>query len=240
MGELGFDVIDSVETSIGNIYLCRRELRSKPDHTIFEVQINGHLLMSSISPVSEQQLSTIGLELHHGKGPLRVLVGGLGLGYTAEAALVDPRVSLVRVVDKMDFVIGWLKKGLLPLSQLLTTDPRSELVQSDVYQDLLGPAKETYDLILVDVDHAPHMMLDPANAPFYTPEGQARVMQHLTPGGVLGVWSAEDNDDFLDVLGQVYPQTCREYINWKHDFECENTNEFHNVLFFARRPENPD
>ena len=120
MSSLDFDVLDAVDTAIGNIYLSRRELATEPFSTVYDVHIDGQLLMSSISPLSEQRLSSSALALHKGSN-LRVLVGGLGLGYTAQAALASPRVANVRVVDKMDFVINWMRKGLLPMSLSFTT-----------------------------------------------------------------------------------------------------------------------
>ena len=178
-----------------------------------------------------RQLSTTALRLHPGKGPLRVLVGGLGLGYTAQAALEDPRVASVRVIEKMDFVMDWMRDGLLPLSAAFAAEPRIEVVQDDVYETLLGPASEQYDLILVDVDHSPIDRLADDIGRFYTEEGQQAVQGHLAPGGVLAVWSAWDNDDFADALAKVYPLSRREESRW--DDEEQEGNFFSNVLFFA-------
>lgn len=137
----------------------------------------------------------------------------------------------MRVVEKMDFVIDWMKQGLLPLSALFAGDERLEIVQGDVYEDLSGPATEQYDLILIDVDHAPDYRLAAGEGHFYSIEGQRKVAQHLAPGGVLAVWSAWDDDRFADVLRELYPRSCREDVHWD-DVE-EEGNSFHNVLFFA-------
>jgi spermidine synthase len=229
------EFLGSAERSIGMLYLSRHQRPDVPDDWVYDVHIDGALLMSSDSPLSERMLATRAIEAHPGE-QLRVLVGGLGLGYTAQAALDSPRASLVRVVDAMDFVIGWLQEGLLPLSASLTTDERVQLVQGDVYADLLGPPSETWDVILVDVDHAPDMPLDPASLVFYTPEGQQRVGEHLAPGGILAVWSAHDNDDFAAVLDQVYVEAWREHIEWNATRYDEDERPLHNVLFFGRKP----
>jgi spermidine synthase len=228
-----FEVLEATDTPIGMIYLSRRSFLGKPQDHIFEIHIDGALLMSSLNPVSERALSHLALRLHHGREGLRVLIGGLGLGYTAQAALQDSRVESVRIVDKMAFVIDWMKKGLLPLSDLLST-PKVQLVQDDVYANLLGPADDTYDLILIDVDHEPDRPLDPSSAPFYTIEGQRQVAKHLAAGGVLGVWSASDHEGFFETLGEVYPQTSREYISWTNDYEGETSQSFNNVVFLAK------
>ncbi len=225
-----FDIFAHADTPIGTLYLGRRMVPGRPDW-VYEIRISGQLLMSSKDNHSEKQLSTTALVLHQGEGPLRVLVGGLGLGYTAQAALAGSRVEGVRVVEKMDFVIAWMRDGMLPLSAELAADPRVEIVQGDIYEDLLGPASTRYDLILVDVDHSPDDRLADGPGTFYTAEGQRRVARHLAPGGVLGVWSAWDNDAFAEVLAQQYPQSCREVVRWIDEEAPEE--DCHNVLFFA-------
>ena len=223
-------VLEHADTDIGTIYFGRRPARNSSGW-IYEIEINGLLLMSSSNPVSERRLSTSALELHSGDG-LRVLVGGLGLGHTAQALLASPRVASVRVVEKLDSVIDWMKRGVLPLSAELVADDRFELVQGDVYSDLLGSASETFDLVLVDVDHSCRDRLSETSEPFYTEAGQGRVARHLKPGGLLGVWSAEDDDDFLDVLTRTYPRAHREHVEWEDEGLCEGT--LHDVLFFGR------
>ena len=229
------EVLDAVERSIGLLYLSRHREPNQPDGWVYMVHIDGHLLMSSVSPLSERELATRAIAAHAGPR-LRILVGGLGLGYTAQAALEDSRSTLVRVVDQMDFVINWLRDGLLPLSDQLNNDKRLEMVQGDVYGDLMGPATETWDLILVDVDHSPDDPLDDASLAFYTAEGQAKVRKHLAPGGVLAVWSAWNNDPFADVMEQSYAESWREHVEWWTAPEADGGQLLHNLLFFGRKP----
>jgi spermidine synthase len=231
-----FEVLDAVDSPFGTVYLSTRTLSAAPFSVVHEVHVDGHLLISSVSPLSEQRLSTSALALHAGGEKLRVLVGGLGLGYTAQAALADERVASVRVVDKVDVVIAWTRKGVLPCAAELNSDPRVEIVQGDVYAELLSPPRDTFDLILIDVDHSPTMPLDPASLPFYTAEGQRMVAQHLAAGGVLGVWSAFDDDAFHAVMQEVYPGATREDVHWEHPEQADPPHPpFHNVLFFGRK-----
>lgn len=230
------EVLDAVEHAIGLLYLTRYPEPMHPDGWVYTVYIDGALLMCSENPLSERELATRAIAAHPGR-TLRVLVGGLGLGYTAQAALESERSALVRVVDRMDFVINWMRQGQLPLSEQLNADPRLELVQGDVYGDLLGPAHEQWDLILVDVDHSPDDPLDPASAEFYTVEGQARVRQHLAPGGILAVWSAWNDDPFAEVMEQSYAEAWREHVEWWTAPEEQGGILLHNLLFFGRKPQ---
>jgi spermidine synthase len=229
-----FQILDSVDTPIGTLILRRRELLGRAGTVVTEVTIDHEMLMSSLNTISECALSTAALAFHDGGQKLRVLVGGLGLGYTAHTALEDERVGHVRVVDRLPAVIGWLADGHLPLSESLNADPRLDVVEGDVYADLLGPAEATYDLILIDVDHTPTERLDDASGPFYTQQGQARVAEHLAPGGVLAVWSAGDNDAYAAVLDAVYASTKREHVIWINEL-INDGQEIDDVVFLAKR-----
>jgi len=235
VNEPTIQILDSVDSPIGVLELRRRKV---PDDVITEILIGGQMLMSSLVTVSEEALSTAALALHPGD-ELTVLVGGLGLGYTAKAALADPRVKQLTVIDKMEAVIDWMRDGKLPLSESLAGDKRLEIVQGDVYAKLLGPVNERYDLILVDVDHAPFDPLDPASEPFYTWQGQRQVEEHLKPGGILGVWSAEDDLEFADVLCEVYEEARRELIRFSHP-AVEDGVEIEECVFLARQEPFPD
>jgi spermidine synthase len=223
-------ILDLACTDIGTFYLSRRESSATPE-LVYEILIGDEVLMSSLDPVSERRLSTSALALHKGTGPLRILVGGLGLGHTAEAALADPRVASVRVVEKMRFVMDWMNEGQLPLSSLFQTDARVVVSQGDVYAELLGEASERYDLILIDVDHAPDDPLSEQSAAFYTASGQRAVARHLLPGGILGIWSAAENEGFSRVLAEVYSASHSEEVYWQ-DLELPEA-DFQNLLFFA-------
>ncbi|MHC4952936.1 MAG: spermidine synthase family protein [Planctomycetota bacterium] len=230
MGSL-FESVAWKETPIGVFDLRRREVPTATgSERVTEVLVNGELLMSSRNTVSERALATSALALHVGGDDLSVLVGGLGLGYTAHAALADPRVGHVRVVDRIPVLFDWLRAGHLPLSAELNDDPRFATVESDVYADLLGDSDTMYDAILIDVDHTPQERLDESSAPFYSINGQHRVARHLNPGGVLGVWSAADDDEFTAVLGDVYAEASREHVTWEDAYLGTLTD----VIFLAR------
>ncbi len=225
-----FEILAYEPTQLGVLCLRRRELLCEPGTLVTEVTLNHEFLMSSYLTASERALSTIALGMHSGTG-LRVLVGGLGLGYTARAALESDRVSTCEVVEFLPQVIDWLKQGLVPLSDELNADDRLTVTHGDVYQRLADPPNRKFDLILIDVDHSPDENLGTANSDFYTAEGLQRAKLHLAEGGLLGVWSYAESSPFADALRDVF-----------RDVQIEPVTVFNNLidveqtdwLFFAR------
>jgi len=227
-----FEILDHQDTPLGELCLRRRELLTRPGVIITEVTLDQGFLMSSYHTESERRLAEFGLGLHSGDA-LSVLVGGLGLGYTAQAALASDRVARVEVVELLEPVIAWLDQGWLPTGDSLASDTRLEVSQGDVYARLLGPPRQTVDVILIDVDHAPDEPLDSASAVFYTREGLAAVAEHLNPGGVLGVWSTDPNPGFETTLDAVFDRVEVEVVRWWNDLidvEKEDT------LFAGQKP----
>ncbi|MBI5240138.1 MAG: spermidine synthase [Elusimicrobia bacterium] len=143
--------------------------------------------------------------MHPGRD-LKVLVGGLGLGCTARAALGSDRVASVEAVELLPQVIGWLDRGLVPLAQELKTDARFRAVPGDVFKRLSRPPQRRYDLILIDVDHSPEERLGGTSRSFYTAEGLALAKGHLEPGGMLGVWSYAESGPFAEALRRAFPE----------------------------------
>lgn len=221
------------QTPMGEISLRRRR-EPTLDVDVFEVKLGEEFLMSSLFTVAEIALSKLGLAAAEGEN-LRVMVGGLGLGYTAQAALEDPRVASVVVVEALDAVIDWHQRRLLPV--VLMADSRTTLVHDDFFalmrreaasgvsgvsgvsgaasgaaSDASG-APERYDAILVDIDHSPRHLLNPSHADFYTAEGLRRVGGHLAPGGVFALWSDDPPDAaFEAVLAEVFQNTASHVV----------------------------
>jgi spermidine synthase len=194
---------------MGEISL-RRRLEPTLQIDIYEAKLDDDFLMSSLFTVAEVALADLALAAAPGDD-LDVVVGGLGLGYTAHAALRDPRVRSLQVIEALDEVIDWHRRGLLPLSDALTSDPRCHLVSGDFFamvatDEPFGPdAAGRLDAILVDIDHTPRHVLHASHAAFYEPEGQRRLVDRLMPGGVYGLWSDDPPDpDYLAVVEGVF------------------------------------
>jgi spermidine synthase len=198
------------DTRIGEISL-RRRLEPTTKREVYEVKLGDEYLMSSLFTVAEEELARLALAALP-NAPLDVVVGGLGLGYTARTALADARVRSLIVVEALAPVIDWHRRELLPQARTLTTDPRSTLVEGDFFALLrdgtgFDPAApdRRFDAILVDIDHSPVNVLDPTHADLYTTTGLGRIGSSLHPGGVFGLWSDDAPDEaFLAVLRQCF------------------------------------
>ncbi|WP_375385145.1 spermidine synthase [uncultured Microbacterium sp.] len=201
-----FEELDWQSTPIGDITL-RRRTEPAVGHEIYEVKLGDEYLMSSLFTVAEEALATLGLAATTGT-QLKVLVGGLGLGYTAVAALRDERVGAVTIVDRLQAVIGWHERRLLPVSAELVDDPRTTLVCDDFFAVMRMPPPDGargYDAILLDVDHSPRHQLDPSHADLYSADGLRALDRHLAEGGVFALWSDDPpDDDFMTALHAVF------------------------------------
>jgi spermidine synthase len=211
-----FEELDRRPTPIGEISL-RRRLEPTLQIDIYEAKLNDDFLMSSLFTAAEIALADISLASLEG-ADLDVVVGGLGLGYTARAVLKDSRVRSLRVIETLDEVIGWHQRELLPLSQGLTSDRRCNLVNGDFFAMVatgssFGPdTPDRVDAVLVDIDHTPQHLLHPSHAPFYDAEGQRRLADRLNPGGVYALWSDDPPDEgFISIVEQVFA-SCEAHV----------------------------
>ena len=204
-----FEELDWRPTPLGEISLRRRRDPSlKVD--VYEVKLDDDFLMSSLFTVAEEALATLALAAVD-ETELDVVVGGLGLGYTAGAALTDPRVRSLHVVEALEAVIDWHEGRMLPLSPALTDDPRCHFVLGDFFALVrsgtgFGSGTPTKaDVVLLDIDHTPTHVLDASHAGFYSAGGLGRVADRLNPGGVFALWSDDPPDEeFLALLRQVF------------------------------------
>ncbi len=209
---LNYEELDFRSTPLGDLMLRRRRLIQLGGLDIYEVRLGEDFLMSSLFHEAESQLSKLGLKVLE-EAHLDVVVGGLGLGYTAVSALEDMRVTSLVVVEYLQGVIEWHQKGLVPLGKTLTNDPRCQLVHDDFFSlsrdlskgfDPNHPAKK-HDAILLDIDHTPTRVLNQTNTRFYTEEGLLELAQHLKPGGVFALWAdGPPEKDFTEHLGKVF------------------------------------
>jgi spermidine synthase len=225
-------------TPIGEVSLRRR---SDPltGADIYEVKLGDEFLMSSQFTVAEVEVARLALARLEGDR-LEVVVGGLGLGYTAQAVLSDHRVGNLLVVDALEPVIDWHRRGLVPLGSALTADPRCQLVHGDFFAMSEGTgfdvqaAPRLFDAVVVDIDHSPQHLLADGSAGFYGVAGTRRLASHLKPGGVYSLWSNDPPDDtYLAILDQVFVDVAAEVVTFPNPLQDRDAT---NTVYLATRP----
>jgi len=196
------------KTPLGELTLRRRVEPLLDNREVFEVKLGDEYLMSSLFTESERQLATLGLSLL--EGDLDVVIGGLGLGYTAAEALKNKMVSRLLVIDLFQAVIDWHQAGLVPNGDTLTKDVRCELRQGDFFDlartgfDVDTPERK-FDAVLLDIDHSPEHFLKGSNKSLYTSDGLASVRNQLKPDGCFALWSNDAaGEDFTKHLRTVF------------------------------------
>jgi spermidine synthase len=195
--EFGFQ-----ETPLGELTLRRRD-EPLLGVEVWEVKLGDDYLMSSLFTESERQLARLGLAPLD--GDLDIVIGGLGLGYTAAEALKNEKVRRVLVIDLFQAVIDWHHRGLVPLGDQLAQDPICELRQGDFFAlastgfDAAEPGKK-FDAVLLDIDHTPELVLNESNRSFYSREGLSSVRNQLKPGGTFALWSDDPASEKVTAL----------------------------------------
>ena len=242
-----FAELDFRKTPLGDLSLRRRRVRALDDLEVFEVKLGDAFLMSSLFHEVEVALADLGLAalgvgLKETAAPVfDVVVGGLGLGYTAVAALKYSAVREVIVVDTLEAVIEWHQRGLVPLGPKLTGDARCRLVHGDFFA--LAAAAEGFDpvsptrrfhAILLDIDHSPRNLLHPRHGTFYSPAGLRTLATHLEAGGVFALWSDDPPDeDFLRTLQSVFATAEAHVVKFANPLlECESAS----TVYVSRTP----
>lgn len=213
-----FEELDYQKTELGDLILRRRRMLSLGGIDIYEVKLGDAFLMSSLFHQVEEALAHLGLVELKGE-QWDIVVGGLGLGYTARAVLEHAHVASLLVVDALKPVIEWHQSGLVPLGEQLTRDPRMRIVHADFFARAKsadgfdpGQPRRRFHAVLLDIDHSPRDLLHPRNASFYQPEGLRALAAHLHPGGVFALWSDDPPDEeFLGMLDTAFA-TARAHV----------------------------
>lgn len=219
-----FEELDFRKTPLGDLILQRRKYLQLDGRMIYEVKLGDAFLMSSLFHEVEVALSKLGLAALDGDA-WDVVVGGLGLGYTAVAALEFHQLASLVVVDALEGVIEWHERELVPLGQTMNEDSRCRYVLGDFFG--LAATPETgfdpqcpgrkFHAVLLDIDHSPRNLLASQNAGFYTREGLGKLAEHLHPGGVFALWSDDRPDaEFIADLESVFPMVRTEVVRFRN------------------------
>ena len=166
---------------------------------VFSIRVNGLELMSSRAHGSEEEMAELVLGQLKTRHP-RVLVGGLGMGYTLRAVLDRTSFSSqITVAVLLPEIVQWNRAHLAHLAGFPLDDERATLVVEDVGR-VLASEPDSFDAILLDVDNGPAALTDQRNARLYLAEGLATIGRSLRRGGILGVWSASPDREYERAL----------------------------------------
>ena len=180
----------------------RGELALRRSGSEFEIISNGVFLMDTRDGRSERLMVTAALGRCTASAP-RVLICGLGVGFSLAETVTSPQVERVDVVEISAEIIGWHATHLRHLAAAAWDDSRVNVINADVVAWLARP-RGPYDVICIDVDNGPEWTVWDANQVLYGDEGLRRIRDSLRPGGVLSVWSAAEAPAFEDRLRRYF------------------------------------
>jgi len=196
--------------------------------------------MSSLFVEAELQLAHLALAELEGDN-LDVIVGGLGLGYTAFAALENQKVSSLKVIDVMAPVIDWHKRELVPMGAELNADERCELVLGDFFSlstaDTQGFGEANNDqkvhAVLLDIDHTPDFWLTASNHSFYSQTGLTAMAAKIHSCGVFALWSDDLPDErFTQLLDSVFASSTAHVVTFPNPY---TNSESSNTVYVAKK-----
>ncbi len=190
--------IARAESPRGEVVLRERRAESTP--TVLELRVNGVFVMDTLETTSERALANAALAL--APDVRTVLVGGLGLGFTAHEVIADPRVESCTVVELEDAVVGWMRDGTIAHGPGLLAEERLSVIVGDVAMALTEAGEGAYDLVLLDVDNGPDYLVHDANAALY--QQPLLAAAHRATAQVLAIWSAAEAPQLAAALESVF------------------------------------
>jgi spermidine synthase len=188
-------VVERVVTPRGELALRRAGMH-------YEIIHNGVFLMDTRNGASERLLVRAALDACR-QPRVRVLIGGLGVGFSLDEALRDPAVTEVAVIEVEEAIIRWHATHFAAHTHMAAEDPRARVVNADLVAWLVDGADQ-FDAICLDIDNGPDWTVTAGNAVLYTEEGLSLLRRRLVPGGVLAVWSAMAAPAFEATLRQHF------------------------------------
>lgn len=179
------------------------ELRLMRRGAEFSIKLDGNELMNSRLSGSEKALATLACGVIAARKQPRILIGGLGMGFTLRAALSAlPRDAHIDVAELVPAVVAWARGPMAEIYGDSLSDRRVNIHETDVGA-LMGQGASRYDAILLDVDNGPDGLSRPANDALYNVTGLSAAHRALRSGGVLAVWSSAPDQAFTRRLRQA-------------------------------------
>jgi spermidine synthase len=194
-----YDEVARAESERGEVVLRRRRV---DDRDVLELRVNGVFVMDTAETTTEQELARAALD--RVDAPRDVLVGGLGLGFTAHGVLADRRVERLVVVEVEPALVGWMRDGTVPHGPSFLADARLRVVEADLREAVREAPPSSFDLVLLDVDNGPAQLVHQGNRVLYEPPFLREVAASLREGGALVVWSAAEARELAEALEEVF------------------------------------
>lgn len=170
----------------------------------FHIKLAGRQIMSTTSTLSERYLAELGCGNLHGVAHPRILIGGLGLGFTLKRVLeLANKAAIVHVAELLPEVVAWNREFLGAVNGALLDDPRVEVFATDVFNIIKRAGPLQYDVILLDVDNGPTSFIQSRNARLYDRRGFGLIHRSLKPGGRVAFWSAVEEKAFFRDLSHA-------------------------------------
>ena len=171
--------------------------------TEFSIMLGANELMNSRLSGSEEALATLACAKLASRDNPRVLIGGLGMGFTLRAALAELGSDAeIIVAELVPAVVAWAQGPMAAHHGTSLSDPRTVIITDDVAK-LIRAGDAQYDAILLDVDNGPDGLTKGANDHLYSHDGLVRVWRALRPGGVFAIWSAAPDKAFANRFGDA-------------------------------------
>ena len=174
---------------------------------VLELRVNGVFVMDTFETSSEKGLASAALR--QVETPRDVVIGGLGLGFTAHEVLADSRVEKLVVVEIEDAIVQWMRDGTVPHGPSYLADERVSVVTADIRTAMAEAAPASYDLVLLDVDNGPGFLVYDDNEAVYQGDFLRQTKDCLRPGGALVIWSAAESPtlqaEMQEVFGSAVP-----------------------------------
>jgi spermidine synthase len=190
-----WETLDAVETAEGHL-----ELRQRGEGD-FVIMVGGRVLMNSALHLTEAAVAEMACRRIADREKPRVLIGGLGMGYTLRAALdALPGKAQVTVAEIEPAIVRWCRGPLAGLTDGALDDRRVSIEMADVAA-VIGHAAKSFDAVILDLYEGPRDATQARDDPFYGPRALERTRGALAPGGVFAVWSEDADSAFARRLG---------------------------------------
>ena len=192
------------ESERGEVVLRgRRDPNTGPNAPVaLELRVNGVFVMDTLETTSEKALAAAALK--QVENPRKVVVGGLGLGFTMHEVLADKRVEKLVVVEIEDALVQWMRDGTVPHGPSYLADERVSVMTADIRVAMAEAAPAAYDLVLLDVDNGPGFLVYDDNQAVYEREFLGQTRAALRPGGALVIWSAAESPALQSEMREVF------------------------------------